>query len=312
MSLRFDGCRCALTVATALAAAAPAHAAVITPDDVSVVTPAGSTDTTSPFTDDVLLESLRFGTTTYDGTGGAFSVARRFEVLTGRDQINAEWGDTDTAADGDPDPFTKAGFPAGDQETTDPAVQDQTLLNAFNSRSLSEITDGEGQSRAAFKVLFEQSLAFDDVGGDGLPDLVFFERGRNDVFEVELITGGSFANPTLSAPLTIDSAEFSDAEFAVNTLEIGNAQTMGVGGLDLSDFGLGPGDSAFGFRLTTDDGPDLGGFFLAAENPETFGSPLDEPLPGEPVGTVPLPSTGWMLLGSLALGALARRRVTRA
>ena len=299
-----------LLLPLSLALLAPsAGAAVLTPTDVSVSTPTGSTDTTSPYTDDVLLDSLTFGSTVYDGPAGSFSVARRFEVITGRSQINAEWGDNDTNADGDPDPFTKAGFPGANQETTDPAIQDPALLNAFNSRSLSEITDGEGQAPLSFKMLFEQSLAFDAVGGDGAPDLVFFERGLNDVFDVELITGGTFANPTLSDPVTVDSANFGEADFQIDTLEISGAQAMGVGGFDLADFGLGSGDTAFGFLLSTDDGPDLGGFFLAAEDPATFGDPLD---PEESVGTIPLPGTGWMLLGALGLGAYARRRGIRA
>jgi len=225
--------------------------------------------------------------------------------------VNAEFGDTDTGADGDDTPFVKAGLaPAGAelpmslQESTDPAIQDAALLNAFNSRSLSEITDGEGGGFSSFKVLFEQSLAFDSVGGDGLPDIVFFERGLNDVFDVQLITGGSFATPVLSDPLTIDSGQFASAGFQIDTVEIGSAQSMGVGGFDLVDFGLGPGSSAFGFVLSTTAGPDLGGFFLAAADPDDFGDPLDA---GDP-GVVPLPASAWMLIGALGLAGYARWR----
>jgi hypothetical protein len=266
-------------------------------------------DKSSPFTDDILLDSLKFSdsdgnTATYDGTNGSFRAASQFEVLTGRDYVNAEWGDDDSDADGNADPFTKAGFAVEDQETTDPTIQDAALLNAFNSLSLSEITDGENStgSSFSFKVLFDGSLAYDAVGGDALPDLVFFERGLNDVFDVELIIGGSFAHPIYSAVRTIDSKDFNKTGFKINTVEIKSAQDMGVGGFDLEDFGLSGTDIAYGFRLSAEgkSGPDLGGFFLAAADPNDFGPSL-----------VPLPATAWMLLpglGFLGFNAARRRR----
>lgn len=297
---------------TALAGVSTAEAAtVLTPSNIIVSTPSGSNDTSNPYTDDVLLDSLTFDGTVYDGTQGSFSAVSRFEVLTGRGGINAEWGDTDDGSDGDDTPFAKAGYPDADQETTDPTIQDAALLNAFNSRSLSEITDGEGSSGqggdepSSFKVEFAQSLSFDDVGNDGLPDVLFFERGMNDIFDVELITGGTFENPVYSDTVRINSGDFVSAGFSINTVEIANAQEMGVGGFDLADFGLGSGDTAFGFRLAEQEGtgPDLGGFFLSAEDPEIFGPPLS-------VAAVPLPASLWMLLGGLGLGfgALRMRR----
>mgnify|MGYP006432385741 CR=1 FL=1 len=235
-------------------------------------------------------------------------------MLTGRDWINAEWGDNDDGSDGNDNPFAKAGYPNADQETTDPTIQDAALLNAFNSLSLSEITDGENDSGSSFsfKILFDGSLAFDDVGGDNRPDLVFFERGLNDEFVVDLIIGGSFANPIYSDPLnllTIDSGNFWDTGFQINTVEISGAQPMGVGGFDLSDWQLSPGTDVFGFRLSAEDtsGPDLGGFFLAAEDPNDFGPSLPDFDPSP----VPLPPTVWMLLPGLGLifgfGAARRR-----
>ncbi|MGF1554469.1 MAG: exosortase-dependent surface protein XDP2 [Paracoccaceae bacterium] len=290
---------------TLLAGTAAATTLLPSAGGVAFSTPAGSTDTTSPFTDDVLLDSLTFtapggGEVVYDGTTGSFSVARSFEVTQGRSKFNAEFGDNDTDADGDPAPFTKAGFPGAAQETTDPTIQDAALLNAFNSRSLSEITDGESAGTGQFVVGFENTLTFDDVGGDGLPDIVFFERGGNDEFDVELITGGTLAAPVFSDPLTIDSGDFASAGFSIDTVEIGNSQLLTVAGFDLAAFGLGAGDRAGGFRLTADDGPDLGGFFLATEDPEDFGAPLPD---------VPLPPAAMLLLGSLG-GLVLLRRAT--
>ena len=294
------------------------EAAVIIPSNVVVSPPDDTTDPSDPYTDDVLLESLTFDDGTVDGTdyeasNGSFSVVRDFRVLEGRSRINAEFGDNDNGVtgddDGDDNPFVKAGIVAPGtvltdggsiQESTDPAIQDAALLNAFNSRSLSEITDGEGKGLLQFEVLFQDSLAFDDVGGDSLPDIVLFERGNNDEYVLELITGGSVDAPVLSSGVTISDGDLGSAGFSIDTLEIGGPQEMSVGGFDLVDFGLMSGDTAFGFRLTTTDGPDLGGFFLAAENPSAFGPPL--------TGEVPLPASSLLLLAGLGGLAVLRRR----
>ncbi|WP_170125521.1 exosortase-dependent surface protein XDP2 [Jannaschia seohaensis] len=300
------------TLAVALASTAmalPAVAAVIAPSNITVSVPAGSNDPTGPvYTDDVLLETLTFerpggGIVVYDASGGSFAAAQSFEVTGSRTKINAEWGDDDDGADGNDTPFAKAGYPLGGaitQETTDPTIQDAALLQAYNSLSLSEMTDGEsGNGTMEFVTTFTKSLAYDDVGGDGLPDITFFERGGNDIFSIELIIGGSAANPIYSQALTMNSANFWGTGISVDTLEISSPQQMFVGGFDFSDWGLSSGDIVGGFRLNTTGGPDLGGFFLAAEDPNTFGAPFP----------VPLPAGGLLLIGGLAgLGALRSRR----
>lgn len=297
-------CTILLPIAFALASE-PASAGVMLPTAITVSTPAGTTDTSNPFTDDVLLNSLTFnsgsGSVDYLADKGSFRAVSQLEVLSGRGHVNAEWGDNDTADDGNGTPFAKAGFPDADQETTDPVIQDAAMLNAFNSLSLSEMTDGENNpgSSFSFKVLFNGSLALKDVGGDGLPDIVFFERGLNDTFFVDLIIGGSFANPVYTSAIQINSSDFRDTGIDIDTVEINNPQSLGAGGFDLSTFGLANGDIAYGFRLSANDrsGPDLGGFFLAAENPNDFGPSL-----------VPAPQTLWMLLAGL--GLLVRRRTS--
>lgn len=295
-----------LTTLCAALGAAGANAAVLTPDAIAVTTASGGAPSTGAQTDDVLLQSLSFGATAYDAAQGSFRAVSDFTVTAGRGQINAEYGDNDDGSDGDDNPFVKAGLAApgaslnGIRESTDPAIQDAALLTAFNSLSLSEMTDGEGRSFSQFQVLFENSLAYDDVGGDGLSDIVFFERGMNDVFDVELIIGGTFESPVLSDALRVDSRDFWNTGIAVNTVEIGGSQDLGVGGFDLFDFGLEQGDSVYGFRLSSNDGPDLGGFFLSAAESSVFGAPLGVPqleTGGTDSGAaVPIPRSGWLLL----------------
>lgn len=294
----------ALCSAVAILCAGEAAALTIPATGIAVSVPAGgAAPSGGVYTDDVILESLSFADATF-ATGDSFRSIVAFEVLEGRGNINAEWGDDDDDGDGNDTPFAKAGFAGADQETVDPAIQDATLLNAFNSRSLSEMSDGEGGT-TQFKVLFSNGLYDNDVGADLVPELVFFERGMNDVFDVELIIGGAFDDPIYSEAVRVDSADFWDTGISVDTVEINGAQEIGAGGLDLTDFGLGAGEAAYGFRLTyVSGGPDLNGFFLSAENPADFIDPL-------PVSEVPLPAAAPLFLTALA-GLAALRRRSRA
>lgn len=304
------------TFATALAlgvgfitlAPAVAQASVLLPTGITVSTPAGSNDTTSPYSDDVFMETLSFGSTTFDGSAGIRAIDR-FRVTSGASRINAEWGDNDDGSDGDDNPFVKAGFNPALQETTDPAIQNAALLNVFNTLNLSEMSDGEGNGNFSFRVEFSVSLTDDDNGVDAVPEIVFLERGRNDAFEVKLITGGTFDTPVFSNALKVSSRDFWKTGLRVNTTETG-AQDVGAGGFDFNDFGIASGASVYGFELTTlnKSGPDLNGFFLTSTDPSRYGKPLSYLTPSTLLAPVPLPAALPLLLAALGGLAVMRRR----
>ena len=150
------------------------------------------------------------------------------------------------------------------------------MENAFNSASLSEMSDGEGGSGFWFRALFEQSLTDNQFGPDTRPELAIFERGRNDVFDMRLITGGSFEMPELSDWLQINSRDFARTGVYVDTIEISAAQEIGVGGFDLDVFNLDAGARVYGLEIRTQNGsgPDLNGMFLTADETDRFGNSL--------------------------------------
>ena len=278
------------------AAALQANAAVLTPSSIGLSQPSGSNNVEGEaYTDDIYLDSLEFGSDANFSSQNSFSALSAIEVLEGRKEINAEWGDNDTNSDGDDAPFAKIGSDPNLQETTDPSLQDPALLNVFNSLSLTEMSDGEGNGNFKFRALFSQGLTDDNDAVDNVPELIFFERGRNDEFTIQAITGGTFANPTLSDAVTLNSSNFWESGVNVNTQEIGGSQEIGIGGIDLNALGLSNGETVYGFELTTENqtGPDLNGMFLATEDPDRF-TP-------QTVKAVPEPTT---ILGALIAGGL--------
>jgi len=187
------------------------------------------------FSDDVFLEEIKFGTTTFTDSDDNFRAVQRLEVISGQDQVNAEWGAQDDGNDDDDTPLVKAGFDPNtvDQESTDPNIQNTLLQEAFSSTNLSEIADGEGAGGGSYKIrlIFDESVTDNDNGDDEVPEVILFERGGNDAeITFELITGGTFDNPTFGGSFSSpsSSADFSETGIFLNSQEIGNAQELFV------------------------------------------------------------------------------------
>ncbi|NBC13022.1 MAG: hypothetical protein GVY09_06685 [Gammaproteobacteria bacterium] len=283
----------------------PASATPIPVVTTTVTIPSGSNNVdTGPFTDDVFLQDMTFDGGARLSSPSSFSPVRRFRLLSGRQNMNAEWGDDDDGSDGDDNPFVKAGFDPENQETEDPSIQDAALLRTFNTLSLTEMSDGE-QGDFSFRVLFQNGLRDNDPSVlDKVPEMVFFERDGNDSgMSVKVITGGTFDNPTFSNSLSMDSSDWSKTGLDVNTTEIPNPQTLHAAGFDLNAFELGPGQTAFGYQMdVVNAGPDLNGFFLTAEDPGQFLDPLDASAPS------PLALLLGPVVFAAASGWLAERR----
>lgn len=293
---------------SAALASSVAYAAPLHPEAIETYTSEAARSLGNPYRDDVYLGGIVFGGTQYTFSENMVAIAE-FEVLSGRASVNAEWGDWDDAQDGDASPFVKAGFDPSLQETLDPLIQDLTLKHVFNSNSLTEMSDGEGGSIFSFKAAFSQSLVDNVFGLDAQPELVLFERGGNDRFDMRLIVGGSFEDPSVSDWLAVDSKQFAPSGIYVDTVEIAAPQEIGVGGFDIDQFDLPEGTRVYGLEIRTRDGtgPDLNGMFLTAETVASMGPPL-LPVPVETSALLLGLSAPGVLLG---WGWLARRRARR-
>jgi hypothetical protein len=282
--------------------------AVVLPTAILTSVGEGSNDTTSPYTDDVLLDSISFGSTTFSAISGQFVAGTSFYVSSGRANVNAERGDNDTNSDGNPDPFARVGLDPSLYESTDPAYQDLALSSAFSSLSLTEGADGEAASYT-FVMTFAAGITDNDVGEDSVPEVVLFERGNNDTSTIRAITGGTFDNPTYAEnSITIKPGGMWNTGISIDTFEIGGGQELAAVGIDLSEFGSA--GTIFGLEITSAGG-DFYGQMLSPEDPETQ---LDYDVPEgliNPASVVPESATYALLSGLFVLGMVVTRRVRR-
>lgn len=278
---------------------------ILSPDAILASPPAGSNDTTNPFTDDLLLENITFEGATFDFVDEEIIAVQSVFVSSGRDNINAEWGDNDTDSDGNPTPFDRLGLNPTDQEIQDPTIQDLGLASAFSSSSLSEGSDGEGTG-STFRVIFNSGISDNDSASDLIPEIIIFERNNNDTTSLRAIIGGTFMNPILAPnTVTINPGDLFNTGFSIDTTEIGSPQELAVGGIDLSDFGAT--GTIFGLEITTDGG-DLSGIFASTENLAVQTDPNVPTGLLNPLGTVPEPRSFSLLLGLVSLFWVNRRR----
>lgn len=276
------------------------------------------------YVDDVFLSTVTFGSTTFSTAGGQFRGVGNVNVVSGATNVNAEYGDFDTGSDGNPNPFVIAGLNPADSESTNPAIQRPSIRAAFNSLSLVQGIDGEG-APYVLDLIFQRGINDNDAALDSVPELIFFERGVNSTYSIQVITGGTF-NAPIFAPntITVNSGATGGANpqsratgYFIDTVEIGTGQELGATGLDLNSFFNGTATTVFGVRITDTNGSDLYGNFLSAASTSQF-VPVPAALQGDGflAETVVIPETGTGLLtlvgGFGTLGAVVSRRMRRA
>jgi len=294
----------------------PGWAAVLKPTNMTVTVPSGTRNTgtgssTSPYNDDILLNSLTFGGTTFQRNDGQFRAVLRADVISGPANVNAEFGDRDNGTDGNPNPFVSGGIiaeganlPATTRESTKPSIQEASIKAAFSSLIVSQGVDGEGPPYNLQLIYQNGVVDNDSATADQVPELVFFERGASSPFTVRAITGGTNANPVYSPnTVTVGSNNYYKSGIYIDTTEITGGQELGVVGIDLNDFGLSASDVVYGVSLTSinNTGADIYGQFLSSQR--EF-----EPVPPE---LVPEPFT---ILGSgiaLGFGVLMQRKSSK-
>lgn len=230
-----------------------------------------------PFTDDVYLRTITFA----GGTLTAFSANNVFigeaRVTAARHTINAEFGDNDTGSDGNANPFVQVGATTEGtnirrrrdpiRESRNPVVQDSAIAAALRTPNLLGIVDGEDAKRSTrnytFRVMFDQPVWDNSIGGDSLPEIVFWERGVNSNFSVRAILYGSDINNPDYAPNTVKvlRRNLLPSGIWIDTVE-SNSQQLGFAGIDLTSFGLGIGSTraVAGLEITAlnRSGPDVG------------------------------------------------------
>ncbi len=238
---------------------------------ITIVVPAGTNNAPgagfsqgNPFKDDVYLSTITFA----GGTLKAFSSGNVFIqealVTAARHTLNAEFGDNDNGADGDPNPFVQAGATAEGiniwgtnhdviRESTVPAIQDAAIAAALRTPNLLGLVDGEDgkinnvTENYTFRVMFERSISDNNWSvQDYLPEIVFWERGVNSDFSVRAILDGSKIDNPVYAPntVTVFRTDLLASGIWIDTVEINRSdepanppQQLGFVGIDLTSFG---------------------------------------------------------------------------
>ena len=296
------------------------------------------TSASTAFWDDVLLTSLSFGTVKRRAGGAVtFNAARgdiqgvqaarvRDYVGTG---VNVDYGYYDDNVDGNSDPITKSGVlapgtnPEGYRESTSASIQNRAIARALGDLSITEGYDTEDGSTgapvtASVDLLFQKGIRDNNASADNQPELVFFERGANSQYRIQLIIGGTWDNPTLATKyVDVDSSNSSQAwnsgEYIL-THEIADGnpsasgQELAISGFDLSDFGLTTNDAVYGVRITSlnSSGVDIFGAFATGTSSSQWVTVPPSLLPTSNTPEPPVRSV--LLVGGVACLVLRRWR----
>lgn len=156
-------------------------------------------------------------------------------------------------------------------------LTDPGAVMALGNTNLNNIIDVEDRGAFSMNVWFDKAV----------DNLFFWERGRNSAMKIQAIDklGNSIGNL-----LTIDSRNWNDAGFGIDTVEISGTQRVGSRGVSLADLGLS--SAIAGVRVSGEgtslfNGPDW----------KVVGSAAAVPEPGMVMG-----------LGAIASGLLVSSR----
>ncbi|MEA5620701.1 exosortase-dependent surface protein XDP2 [Cronbergia sp. UHCC 0137] len=131
-------------------------------------------------------------------------------------------------------------------------ASDGAKVAAFlGNNNLNNIIDTEDTGKFKMNVNFASAITADSTG---LDNLFFFERGKNSQLKIQALnaTGSLIGNA-----MTLNSANFGDAGYSIDTLEIGGSQTVGSFGVSLASLGV---NSLYGLQLISEsnfNGPDF-------------------------------------------------------
>ncbi|MCT7960306.1 PEP-CTERM sorting domain-containing protein [Laspinema sp. D1] len=157
----------------------------------------------------IWLNSVEFGGTTVSN----FGLVNRVNILH-----NDRWTGGNTGA---------ASADRGDLASglVQELLTNPGAVTALGNTNLNNIIDGEDNGSFSMNVWFNQRV----------DNLFFWERGLNSKMNIQGID--KFGN-SMGNLLTINSGNWNDAGFAIDTKEIGAAQRVGSLGVSLADLGL--------------------------------------------------------------------------